>query len=245
MKPRTRSLLLLLLTVLGMALTARLGFWQLDRAAQKQALQAAIERRAELPALTGLELLPEPAAAQAQVHRKVRLRGHWLDDKTVFLDNRPMQGRVGFFVLTPLHIEGRREALLVQRGWVPRDGLDRSRLPELPRSSGVVEVEGRLAVSASRLYEFSSVVSGRIRQNVEVTEYSTEIKQALLPLTLVQSRPDNAAGADGLLRDWVAPAAGLHKNYGYAFQWFALCALILGLYVWFQTIRPRRHARPQ
>ena len=243
MKPRIRSSLLLLAALLGMALTAGLGFWQLDRAAQKQALQTAIEQRAELPALTGRELLSEPSAAQDQVHRKVRLRGHWSHDKTIFLDNRPMQGRVGFLVLTPLQIEGRSEALLVQRGWVPRDGLDRSRLPELPRSTGAVEVDGRLAASASRLYEFSSVASGRIRQNIGVVDYSRETNQDFLPLTLVQSRPDNSQSTDGLLRDWVAPAAGLQKNYGYAFQWFALCALILGLYVWFQTIRPRRHAR--
>ncbi|MGS0755625.1 SURF1 family protein, partial [Roseateles sp. GG27B] len=169
----------------------------------------------------------------------------WLDDKTVFLENRPMQGRVGFFVVTPLQVEGRREALMVQRGWVPRDGLDRSRLPELPQSTGVVEVEGRLAASASRLYEFSSVFSGRIRQNIDVIEYSKEIKQVLLPLTLLQSRPDSSKSTDGLLRDWAAPATGMDKNYGYAFQWFALCALILGLYVWFQTIRPRRRTRLQ
>jgi surfeit locus 1 family protein len=52
-----------------------------------------------------------------------------------------------------------------------------------------------------------------------------------------------AQAADGLLRDWPAPDAGLQKHYGYAFQWFALSALILGLYVWFQLIRPRRQAR--
>ena len=42
-----------------------------------------------------------------------------------------------------------------------------------------------------------------------------------------------------------APAADVHKHYGYAFQWFALCALIVGLYVWFQLIRPRRRAAPR
>jgi surfeit locus 1 family protein len=29
------------------------------------------------------------------------------------------------------------------------------------------------------------------------------------------------------------------KHHGYAFQWFALSALIAGLYVWFQLLRPR------
>ncbi len=49
-----------------------------------------------------------------------------------------------------------------------------------------------------------------------------------------------AAANDELLRDWPAPDLGLQKHYGYAFQWFALAALILCLYVWFQLIRPRR-----
>jgi surfeit locus 1 family protein len=48
---------------------------------------------------------------------------------------------------------------------------------------------------------------------------------------------------DGLLRQWPEPAADVQKHYGYAFQWFALCALILGLYVWFQIVRPRRTGR--
>jgi surfeit locus 1 family protein len=52
----------------------------------------------------------------------------------------------------------------------------------------------------------------------------------------VQTSPGNS---DGLLRHWPAPDLGLHKHYGYAFQWFALCALILILYVWFQLVRPR------
>jgi len=45
------------------------------------------------------------------------------------------------------------------------------------------------------------------------------------------------------LREWPRPAVDVQKHYGYAFQWFALCALMAGLYVWFQLVRPRlRHA---
>lgn len=49
---------------------------------------------------------------------------------------------------------------------------------------------------------------------------------------------------DGLQRDWPQPAADVHKHYGYAFQWFALSALTLILYVWFQIIRPRLMSPP-
>ena len=45
-----------------------------------------------------------------------------------------------------------------------------------------------------------------------------------------------------VLRQWPRPAADVHKHYGYAFQWFGLCALIAILYVWFQFIQPRRRA---
>ena len=40
-------------------------------------------------------------------------------------------------------------------------------------------------------------------------------------------------------REWPRPAVDVQKHYGYAFQWFALGALMAGLYVWFQLVRPR------
>jgi surfeit locus 1 family protein len=52
-----------------------------------------------------------------------------------------------------------------------------------------------------------------------------------------------AEAADGLHRHWPPPAVDVHKHYGYAFQWFALAALILGLYVWFQVLAPYRAGR--
>jgi surfeit locus 1 family protein len=241
MKARTRAAVLLLSTLLGAALTARLGVWQLDRAAQKQALQEAMAARDALPPLNAAALLTDPVrAGEQQLHRRVLLRGHWLADRTVFLDNRPMDGRAGFFVVTPLQLEERPEAVLVQRGWVPRDAQDRSRLPALPAEAGPVQLLGRLAAAPSRLFELGQAAPGAIRQNLGVPDFARETGLALLPLTVWQLDAPAAAGRDGLLRDWAAPDAGLQKHYGYAFQWFALCALILGLYVWFQLLRPRR-----
>ena len=236
MSPRARSCLIFASALVSVALTARLGVWQLDRAAQKIALQETVEARAQMPALGAMQLLGDAPGAQAQLQRRVLLRGHWLSDKTVFLDNRPMDGRVGFFVVTPLQLSGRSEAILVQRGWTARDALDRTRLPVLADNKAELEIQGRLALAPSRLYEFSAAHSGAIRQNLEAATYAQEIKQALLPLTVVQTDPSDSQ--DGLLRNWAAPDSGLQKHYGYAFQWFALSALLLGLYVWFQIIRP-------
>jgi surfeit locus 1 family protein len=69
-----------------------------------------------------------------------------------------------------------------------------------------------------------------------VVAFAAEISLPLLPVSLLQT----GATDEGLLRDWAAPNLGVEKHYGYAFQWFALCALVVALYVWFQLIHPLR-----
>lgn len=233
---------MLLATVLGMGITARLGVWQLDRAAQKRALQSALDERAHLPPLDAAALATTEAAADAQHYRPVRLQGEWRPGATVFLDNRQMNGRPGFFVVTPLMLAG-GDAVLVQRGWAPRDMADRTRVPAVPTPPGPIEVWGLIAPPPARLFDFAGGVAGTIRQNLELAAFSREIGVALRPLSVQQLDAPAAAG-DGLARHWPAPAVDIHKHYGYAFQWFAMCALMAGLYVWFQLVRPRlrRHA---
>ena len=123
-----------LATVITMAVTAALGFWQLDRAGQKRALQAQIEQRGQLAPWSTPELL-QAADPLAGLHRPVQLSGRWVQGASLFLDNRQMNARVGFFVITPLRLAGSDRAILVQRGWVARDFNDRSRVPAVARVS--------------------------------------------------------------------------------------------------------------
>ena len=39
---------------------------------------------------------------------------------------------------------------------------------------------------------------------------------------------------------WDPADVSVERHRAYAFQWFALCALVAGLYLWFQIIQPRR-----
>jgi surfeit locus 1 family protein len=234
----SRSLIVLIATVLAAGITARLGVWQLDRAAQKEALQASLDARGHLPAVPASDLAETADAALQQHHRRVLLRGHWIASATVFLENRQMNGRPGFFVLTPLQLEQQDQAVVVQRGWVPRDANDRTRLPPVVSPPGMVEVAGRIAPPPARLYEFAGAASGPIKQNLDLDAYALETGLRLKPLSVVQDGGTHV-DRDGLLRQWPAPAVDVHKHYGYAFQWFALCTLMVGLYVWFQLIRPR------
>jgi surfeit locus 1 family protein len=56
---------------------------------------------------------------------------------------------------------------------------------------------------------------------------------------VVQTGPDG----DGLRRDWFQVGVSADKNRAYAFQWFALSALLAFLYLWFQWIKNYRYGR--
>jgi surfeit locus 1 family protein len=238
MNARGRHIVVLVAALAGALLTARLGVWQLSRASQKEGLQAALDSRGSAPPLAQAELAADLATAGEQHYRRITLRGRWAGDLTVFLDNRPMAGRAGFYVLTPLQLGDGADAVMVQRGWVPRDAADRTRVPVVGSPQGEVTVEGRIAPPPSRLYALGAEAGGTIRQNLDLDGFSRETGLRLRPLS-VQMTDVAGAPSDGLLREWPAPAFGVHKHYGYAFQWFALAALITGLYVWFQLVRPR------
>ena len=230
-----KAWLIALAAVAGIAATLALGFWQWGRAQQKIALHQAIEGRGALPPLE----IAAWAGATAEgdlLHRRVVLRGTWVADRTVYLDNRQMLAKPGFYVVTPLRLAGSSGVVLVQRGWVQRDFSQRDRLLTVQTPAGEVEVQGRLAPPPAKLYAFGQEERGAIRQNLDLGRFRAETGLALNPLSVQQT----GAPSEGLLREWPQPATGADKNYGYAFQWWALSALITILYVWFQLIVPRR-----
>lgn len=212
----------------GVAVTASLGLWQLSRAAGKQALQASMDAQRALPPLQGSALNNE-----SPLQRPVVVRGTWLGAHTVYLDNRQMNGKPGFFVLTPLQLDGSPAVLVVQRGWAPRNFSDRLALPPVQTPPGVVTVEGRIAPAPARLLDFDAPPGGAIRQNLDLARFAEELGRPVLAVTVVQT----GEASEGLLRQWAQPASGAEKHYGYAFQWFGLAGLIAFLYVWFQIVR--------
>lgn len=265
-------------------LTARLGGWQLDRAAEKTALADLQRQRAsaapwsgrDWPCRPGLKTVaPAPgaepstppatgkASAEAQsalpAQQPVHLRGRWLSQHTVFLDNRPMGGQPGFIVVTPLRLSDSAcpgGIVLVQRGWWPRDAQDRQRLPEWPEADGEVALRGVVLAQVSQTYALGEEgppprEAGRVlRQNADEAFWRAWLGQSPLPGAVLQGHPeammsDSPAGVapPDLRRDWPQPDLGVDKHHAYAAQWFALSALAVGLTLWFSVIRPRRERR--
>jgi len=230
--------------LVGVGLTLSLGRWQLQRAAYKESLAEQVQSRAALAPLSQDALMAlEPDALPSQAQRRTVLRGVWLPEFTVALDNRQMLDKQGFFIMTPLQLDtaGTGTVVLVQRGWLPRNFLQREALLPFETPAGLVEVAGTVALAPARLYAFDAAEKGRIRQNLDIASYRSETGLALRDFMLVQQGP----AAEGLLREWPAPNLGIERHYGYAFQWFSLAALIAGLYFWFQWLRPRGRAKDQ
>ncbi|TSD56489.1 SURF1 family protein [Variovorax sp. KBS0712] len=263
-----RFLVVTLAAVLALAATVSLGRWQLSRAAQKEALQARIDAQKLKAPLSQAEFLALGEAA-GEMHRPVRLRGLWLTAQTVYLDNRQMHGTPGFYVLTPFALEGSEQAVMVQRGWVQRNFVDRTQLGVVETPPGIVELTALIEPPPSHLFELGAKTaaapapaasaaapapsaagasapapgiqgSSPIRQNLDLEAFRGETQ---LPLRTDVSLQQSGPASEGLQRDWPAPALGLERHYGYAFQWFGLSALVVILYVWFQFISPFRRAR--
>lgn len=234
------GLLPALAALLVVVATISLGNWQLRRADEKRVLQAA---RDAAVAQGPLRLDGAARSASDLDGRLLQATGVFEDARSVFLDNRTHQGRAGFHVFTPLRLE-QGGHLLVLRGWVPRDALERTRLPSLRALDGPVTVQGlaeaRLG-TAMRLDAGGAAgegEGGRIWQAVSLETYARWSGLALQPVVLRQA---NDTG-DGLVREWPRQEAGVDKHLGYAFQWFALAAATAGLWLWYGIFR-NRHGR--
>ncbi|NDC61127.1 MAG: SURF1 family protein [Betaproteobacteria bacterium] len=227
----------------GVLSTFNLGLWQLSRAQEKLSLQASLDAQALLPALQTADVLGNPQAWQ-QIHRRVELKGQWLSDQTTYLDNRTHHGQAGFWVMTPLRWAP-GEVVWVQRGWVQRDPVEANKAPLVDTPVGEVVVSGRITTALSHMVELGSSAPvlaqsrPRIQANLDMPTMRALVTDNVNAVVIQTGEP-----SEGLRRDWPVVASSADKNKGYAFQWFALCALITGLYLWFQWIQPaRRHAQ--
>jgi surfeit locus 1 family protein len=216
-----------LLILIVVAITVKLGFWQRDRAHQKEALNARIVAFENAPAQrVGAASLP---LKDIEFHR-VLARGEFLPEQVVYLDNRPYNDQPGFYVVMPFKLVN-GGYVLVNRGWLPRNLANRTGIEPYETPKGEIEIEGVARANPSQAYELGSGGSAarqQIRQNLDVSAYAAETGLPLQPFVIQQL---NDTG-DKLVRDWPAPTLGVERNYGYMFQWWgmAAAALAFGLY---------------
>lgn len=210
--------------IVGVALTAMLGDWQLNRAAHKAELGERIREAAHLPAAQVSDATVDNASV---LYHNVEAHGEFDAERTVYIDNRVYQGVAGYEVASPLKIAGTSRYVLVLRGWVA-SGRERSQLPAVITPKGQIRVAGIAVPGNPALFELSQqVLAGKLWQNLTVDRYRSRFGLDLQPI-MIQQRNDLA---DGLTREWPAPSLGIERHRAYALQWFSMALAILILYV--------------
>lgn len=215
--------------ILLTALFATLSHWQWQRGQEKRALQVQSDANAEEAPIGRwdlAEVMRDPAEAR---YRRVILRGSFLPERQLLLDNRIYQGRVGVEVVTPFEVADLDQLLLVNRGWVPWD--DRRVLPNVSIDAEAREITGQIYLSEPgfRLGEMDIPGQGwpRVIQYFDYAALSERLEHPVMPFTVRLSDD----GASEFVRDWPVVPFTPERHDAYAFQWGMLALSVIVVYL--------------
>ena len=211
-------------SIVCLGLFIRLGFWQLDRAGAKEALLEAQAMRQQMAPATISEI--EAGGGDPNL-RPVRTHGEYDEAAIFLLDNRVLEGVVGYEVLVPFQEAGSDQWLLVNRGFVPK-GRTREDMPAIPPiTDATATLDGEVYVAEYRSVA-SDVVSAplgsaTVVQVADPAVISRLSERALYP-HLVRLR---LTDPNALPRHWPITVMQPETHRGYAVQWFAMALAVV------------------
>ena len=224
---RVVGILVLIAALVAAAVCVRLGFWQLSRLREKRALNAALADTERAPAL---QVTGDSSAALRSLDRAVAATGRFDERFHFLLVGREHDGAPGVEVVTPLRIEGRPEAILVNRGWLPADDAVSARPQDHPEPAarnvrGVAEAlrHGVVGPSPRRLRSGPAVLWS-VRA-LDRDSIATRLPYPILDLVL---RELPGPGVPAWPRRSPPRRHDESMHLGYAIQWFAISIIILG-----------------
>ena len=223
----------------------RLGFWQLDRLAQRKALNAKVE--AEISAVP-LNLNQEYSNPQltAMQYRKSIMIGRFDSSHEFLLNNQVWNGQLGYHILTPLILQGSSAVVLVDRGWIPyADARQGKRYDE----TGLVTINGMISLSQTG-FDLNTLLKGSPSSSsssdgfvgkINLEQIQKQIGIAFLPV-YIQETPDPSFTG---LPERISPTIDLSEgpHLGYAIQWFSFTLILLVVFILF--IRRKLRAQPE
>ncbi len=205
-----------------------LGVWQLHRYAYKKTLlvhyQQAIQ--AKYQPFTQLIISKKDLAFQ-----KTQVQGEYLNQLTMFLQNRFYHDQLGYDVLTPFRIKNDSTLLLIDRGWVAGSAnkIPADIPPALQNSAlGYIKLlnEYQFMLGENILnFDKKSIVM----QKIDTVQLGKILHQSFYPFVLRLSADESA----GFIRDWPIVMFMPERHMGYAIQWFVMAIVLLIAYCGF------------
>jgi len=214
------------LTVAGILVFVRLGMWQLDRASEKDELL----RRFAAGAAAGVEEFGMVAETPPDDrYPRLDVQGSFVRDRYYLLDDQTHAGQLGVHVYAPFAPRGHDRYLLVDLGFLPKEGGANPRLPPLP--TGDTDVHGLyvpppgvgIRMGGDRLPEQRGAEKTVIY--VDLKDIAADLGHSLYPRVLLMDADPTSIYA----RDWTPGFMPPARHRAYAFQWFtfALAAVVI------------------
>ena len=213
------SLLLTIAALLLALLTARLAWWQFDRAEQKAALENHAKR-----ALSAAAINFEKQKTLSP-YQRVIVTGDYLPEHQIFIDNRAHNKIAGVHVITPLRMAD-GAVIAVNRGWMAKHF---TAIPSIPTPIGKVAVSGVLQKDQADAFTLSSQTEdGNVWQNLDLNKYANLTNLPLLTLVLYA---ENNADDTTLIPISARVDFKSAQSVSYAWQWSIFCLLTLVFYI--------------
>ena len=208
------------LIIATLVLLISLGFWQLDRADEKRAIEGQIDS-----ANSGdVKLIDSAEFLKDKEYYHVRLQGSYVGDKQFIYDNQIVDQISGYYVLTPLVLKGASKAVLINRGFIPWNGR-RDKLADIDIGEKLTEVKVQISKPVKRMELEASELTGDfpvLIQALDLDEMSTIASLDFASVVgLLSPETEN-----GFVRQWEPYTGSIERHIGYAVQWF-LMALVL------------------
>ncbi len=197
----------------------KLGFWQLNRAELKRQLQTEL--------LQHQNAIPKPIKSLLTQHKqtlnqqRVRLIGHYINDKSIYISNKFYQGRPGYEVFTPFQLKSSDQIVLISRGWISRRS-QQNILPAIDLIIGEQELVGTIHLPTGKSFYLAEKIKKRqwpIRLHHFQMETIVGLLQNQIPPYVVRLE----AGNIGILQPfWTIVRHNADQSTAYAIQWFIM-----------------------
>lgn len=235
-----RWILASLLVLAAAAVMVRLGIWQLDRLTQRRAFNARVLAQVNAPALdlSGNALTENLYDME---YRQVTVTGEYDFFQQVALRNQVWQNNWGVHLMTPLHISGSDQTILIDRGWIPGDdfeaGQAEGRWPKYDEP-GIVTIKGIIRRPQIKP-DFGSITDPTPAAGQRLVAWnlanlpviSMQLPYKVLPVYIQQAPSPEWTSMPYRSQPELDLSEGPHM--GYAIQWFTFATILLLGYPFF------------
>lgn len=227
---RPRHLALLALALAFVALFVGLGFWQYGVAKQDAREQVLQQGPAQPVAPLNEVIAPHEAFPDDGSLRRVSVTGTYDAPKQFLVPDRRLEGRAGFWVLTPLVVDGTGARIPVLRGFV----TDAAAAPAPP--TGPIQLLGSLVPAESPRTDVTVPPGQQASVDVStlLNEWGGTVYNAFL-FTIEQTPAEQSAAMQHVPPPSPTVEGVDWRNLGYALQWWVFA--VFALYLWWRSVR--------